>query len=187
MARDLPTAEEAARILARKRPRPISRPPPQAGRTLAPLIRSLDQKFGQGADGMMARWTEIVGEALSRRTEPSKLVKPRTGGPATLEVRVEGPSAALVQHQAQDIMARVNLFLGAGAVGKLRIVQGPLRGHARPESPNAGAQRRRALPPLDAAAERGLAEGMKGLPDGPLKTALTRLGREVLRRENRRP
>jgi hypothetical protein len=187
MARDLPTAEEAARILARKRPRPISRPPPQAGRTLAPLIRELDQKFGQGADGMKARWSEIVGEALSRRTEPSKLVKPRTGGPATLEVRVEGPSAALVQHQAQDIMARVNLFLGAGAVGKLRIVQGPLRGHSRPAAPNAGAQRRRAAPPLDAAAERDLAQGLEGLPDGPLKTALTRLGREVLRREIRRP
>jgi hypothetical protein len=187
MRRELPTAEEAVRILARKRSRPVGRPPPAAGRSLAPLIRSLDQKFGQGADGLKARWTEIVGEALSRRTEPSKLVKPRTGGPASLEVRVEGPSAALVQHQAQDIMARVNLFLGAGAVGKLRIVQGPLRGHTRPESPNAGAQRRRALPPLDAAAERDLAEGLSRLEDGPLKAALTRLGREILRRESRRP
>ena len=187
MRRALPTAEEAARILATKRSRPVPRPPPPAGRSLAPLIRKLDQKFGQGSDGLKARWTEIVGEALSRRTEPSKLVKPRAGGPATLEVRVEGPSAALIQHQAQDIMVRVNLFLGAGSVGKLRIVQGPLQGHAGREAPNASAQRRRAAPPLDAAAEKGLADGLDGLADGRLKAALTRLGREVLRRESRRP
>jgi len=186
MRRPLPTSEEAARILGRKRSRPLPRPPPQAGKALAPLIRELDKKFGQGADGLKARWSEIVGQTIARRTEPSKLVKPRTGGPATLEVRVEGPSAALVQHQAQDIMARVNLFLGAGTVGKLRIVQGPLRGHARTEAPNAAALRRKALPPLDAAAERDLSAGLADLPDGPLKAALTRLGREVLRRENRR-
>jgi hypothetical protein len=187
MSRPLPTAEEAARILGRKRSRPIARPPPPIGRALAPLIRELDKKFGQGSDGLKARWSEIVGASLSRRTEPSKLTKPRTGGPATLEVRVEGPSAALVQHQAQDIMARVNLFLGAGAVGKLRIVQGPLRGHARVDAGVAAAQRRRTAPPLDAAAERDLAQGLADLPEGPLKAALTRLGREVLRREHRRP
>ncbi|MGA0602371.1 DUF721 domain-containing protein [Caulobacter sp. KR2-114] len=186
MRRPLPTTEEAAQILGRKRSRPLPRPPPQAGRSLAPLIRELDKKFGQGADGLKARWSEIVGQAVARRTEPSKLVKPRTGGPATLEVRVEGPSAALIQHQAQDIMSRVNLFLGAGAVGKLRIIQGPLRGHVRAEAPNAAALRRKALPPLDAAKERDLHRDLAELPDGPLKAALTRLGREVLRRETRR-
>ena len=35
-------------------------------------------------------------------------------------------------------------------------------------------------------AERDLARGLEDLPDGPLKAALTRLGREVLRREQRR-
>ena len=40
---------------------------------------------------------------------------------------VAGASAALIQHQAPEIVARVNLFLGEGAVNKLRIVQGPLR------------------------------------------------------------
>jgi WD40 repeat protein len=44
-----------------------------------------------------------------------------------LELRVDGPAAALVQHQAPEILSRVNLFLGAGSVGKLRIVQGPVK------------------------------------------------------------
>lgn len=184
MRRPLPTTEEALAILGSKRTRPSPRPPPAAGRSLGPLLRTLDAKFGQGSEGLKARWREIVGETLSRRTEPTKLVKPRTGGAATLEVRVEGPSAALIQHQAQDILARVNLFLGTGAVNKLRIVQGPLRGHTKPDAAGA-AMRRRSKAPLDAAAEKALAESLEGFADGQLKEALTRLGREVLRRGER--
>jgi hypothetical protein len=36
-------------------------------------------------------------------------------------------------------------------------------------------------PPLDAAAEQALADSLAETPDGPLKAALLRLGREVLR------
>ncbi|HWA61421.1 MAG TPA: DciA family protein [Caulobacteraceae bacterium] len=182
--RPLPSAEEALRILETKRSRPPSRPPPAAGRNLAAVVRQLDERFGQGAEGLKARWTEIVGEILARRTEPNRLVKPRGGGPASLEIRVEGPSAALIQHQSSDIIARVNLLLGAGAVDKLRIVQGPLRGARRPEPP-ALAVRRRSKAPLDAAAERQLAESLADIAEGPVKQALARLGREVMRREGK--
>ena len=97
-------------------------------------MKQLEARFGQGVDGLKARWKEIVGEALARRTEPVKLSKPRGGGAASLELRVEGAAATLIQHQAPDILARVNLFLGEGAVERLRIVQGPLRG-ASPARP----------------------------------------------------
>ena len=46
--RPLPTAEEALEILKRRRTRPQFRPPPPAGKSLAPLIKQLDEKFGQG-------------------------------------------------------------------------------------------------------------------------------------------
>jgi len=181
MARPLPSAQEAARILAAKRTRPIGRPPPMAGRALTKTIKALDERFGCGADGLKARWSEIVGQALARRTEPSKLIKPRGSGGAALELRVEGPSAALIQHQAPDILARVNLFLGAGSVASLRIVQGPLRGVAKRAPAISPAARRRAKGPLDAAAEQALAESLAAFPEGRLKRALTTLGREVMR------
>jgi hypothetical protein len=104
-----------------------------------------------------------------------KLVKGRAGAPSTLEIRVAGPAAAIIQHQAHEILGRVNLFLGAEAVGKLRIVQGPLR---RPEPPP---PKRRAAP-LDAALEAKLAADLADAPEGKLKDALTKLGRGVLRR-----
>ncbi len=94
---------------------------------------------------------------------------------------MEGPSATLIQHQAPDIVARVNLFLGAGSVTRLRIVQGPLRGAAGRDKPAAPAARRRAKSPLDATAESALSQSLAAFPEGPLKAALARLGREVMR------
>ena len=94
--------------------RPRCRTPPPAGRSLAPLIKKLDAQFGRGAGALEPRWVEIVGERLARVTRPQKLTKGRGGAGGTLELRVAGPAALLVQHQSEDIIQRVNLFLGAG-------------------------------------------------------------------------
>jgi hypothetical protein len=174
MIRTLPTAARAARILAETRTRPPQRPPPPIAKSLTATFKALDGRFGHGAEGLKARWSEIVGARLARHTEPVRLTNPKSGG-ASLEIRVAGPSATLVQHQAPEILTRVNLFLGAGAVEKLRIVQGPLRRVAREPAPV------RRSGPLDAAAEQALAAPLSGLTDSRLKTALIGLGREVMR------
>ncbi len=181
MRRPLPSTEEAAAILARHRPRAAPRPPRHAARGLAKLIKTLDERYGGGPNDLRARWREIVGESLAGRSEPVKLTKPRGGGPATLELKVAGPVAALVQHQAPLILDRLNLYLGSGSVGRLRIVQGPLS----TPLPAKQTPRRRSRAPLDAAAERSLEASLADTPDGPLKAALLRLGREVLRAEGR--
>lgn len=176
MRRRLPTLEETIQILARRRTRPAPRPAPPAGRALAPVLKALEARFGQGPGQLQARWKEIVGETLARHTEPVKLTKGRGNAPGTLELRVSGAAAAIVQHQAPEILQRVSLLLGEGSVGRLRIIQGPVRAQAaRPQV------RRRRRGPLDAAAEKQLAEELKDQPDGPLKAALTELGREVRR------
>jgi hypothetical protein len=72
-------------------------------------------------------------------------------------------------------------------VDKLRIVQGPLRPAARREDPAATVKaRRKAIAPLDAAEEARLRAELAAAPDGPLKAALLKLGREVMRRSPRR-
>lgn len=180
MPRRLPSPAEAAEILSRKRTRPARRPPPPAGKSLAPYLKELDARFAGASTGpriLRERWREIVGETLARRTEPARLIRARKGEGATLEVRVDGPAAALVQHQAPDILARVNLALGPGAVERLRVVQGPIR------APVAAAPARpRKPPPLDAAQEADLAATLADAPEGGLKAALLRLGREIARR-----
>jgi hypothetical protein len=173
--RPLPSAEEALRILARKRTRPQRRPPPPLGRALGKTLREFDAKFGKGPGALAARWREVVGAEIAKRTEVVKLTKGRNGGPSSLEIRVAGPAAAIIQHQAHEILARVNLFLGADAVQKLRIVQGPLQARAEPAPPRKRSQ------PLDAAEEARLAQSLADAPDGKLKSALLALGRGVLR------
>ncbi len=179
MPRTLPSVEEARQILAAKRTRPQRRAAPPAGRALDALLKRLDERYGQGADGLKARWREIVGEAVAQRTEPMKLVKGRAG--ASLELKVDGPAAALIQHQAGDILARVNAFLGPEAVERLRIVQGVVRRPAAEASAKAAQARRRRAQPLDAAVEAELEQGLARGEDPGLNAALRRLGREVLR------
>ena len=181
MARRLPTAEEAARILGAKRSRPARKAPPNAGRALRPLLKQLDARFGQGPGALAARWREIVGEREAAVTEPVRLTKS-----GVLELRVRSSSAPMIQHQAPEILARVNLFLGTGAVEKLRIVQGPVRTLPRGPSPAQAALARRRTAPLDAAAEARLTEAVQAAPEG-LKDALLALGRGVARSTGRTP
>ncbi|MCA6334480.1 MAG: DUF721 domain-containing protein, partial [Phenylobacterium sp.] len=103
-SRKLPTLAEAAEILARRRTRPARRPAPPAGRSLTPLLKALDERFGQGPGALQARWPDIVGADLARRTEPVKLSSPRGGAPGVLEIRVAGPSATLIQHRSAEIL-----------------------------------------------------------------------------------
>lgn len=178
MRRPLPSAAETAAILGRKRTRPARRAAPTAGRTLAPYLKALNARYGAGPGALAARWDEIVGPELARRTEPVKLSKPRGGGPAALELKVAPGAALLIQHQAADLVGRVNLFLGAGAVGKLRIVQGVVKPRAASAAP---ARPRRSTAPLDAGAEAELAQGLAAVRDDGLRAALLKLGRGVRR------
>ena len=180
MRRTLPTESEARAILARCRTKPPLRPPPRAARHLAPMIKKLDAQFGRGHNGLETRWVEIVGERLARVCRPQKMTKGRGGAAGTLELRVVGAAALLIQHQSADIIERVNLFLGTKAVDKIRIQQGPVKplptaSETAPSRP-AG---RRALPPLSAGAEAELQATLEPVPDR-LKLALQKLGRAVL-------
>lgn len=176
MSRTLPTDDEVREILSRRRTRPAPRPAPKAGRALQGLIKELDAKFGRGASALEPRWREIVGDRLARVTRPQKLTKGRGGAGGTLELRVAGPAALLVQHQSEDIIARVNLFLGAGSVDKLRIAQGPVKPPADIAAPP---KRRPAAPPLAAQDEAALKAAVADAPNA-LKGPLERLGRAVL-------
>ena len=172
------------RILREKRTRPQFRPPPPMGRSLRPLLKQLDERFGSGPGALRARWREIAGERVASFTEPVKLTKPRGGGGGILELRVQGPAAALIQHQGPEILARVNLFLGPGSVEKLRIVQGPVRTRPLGPSPAQQAKARRRSGPLDAGVEARLAAETAQAPEG-LREALLTLGRAVERSRSR--
>jgi len=178
MKRDLPSLDEAVRILRTTRTRRAPKPPPPVNRQIAPLLKSLNDRFeayDTGAGRLKSRWPEIVGDTVARLSEPAKIIKGKTG---TLELKVEGAYAAAIQHQSQPIIDRVNLFLGAGTISRLRIVQGPVSKAKAPAAPQP-------IKPLSATEDLKLQQSLSDVSDEKLKRELLKLGRAVLQKAPR--
>jgi hypothetical protein len=124
---------------------------------------------------LVTRWTEIVGVEVAVHSEPIKVQwrRPAEGEerePGTLVLRVEGPAAIEIQHQADVICERVNRFFGWRAVARIALRQAPLR---RGE--------RKAVRVIDPAAAARVAETLSAIGDDDLKGALARLGAAIKR------
>lgn len=169
----------------RRRP---SSPKPLAELIDACLGETLAKQGFAGSD-IVLNWAEIVGEALARRSQPTRVAWPRKPvapapgprgrsqpppEPATLHVRVESAFALELQHLAPVVIERVNAYFGWACVGRLRLEQGPV-GRGRPKP----IQRRAPSPELIAEAEKAA----EGVADEGLRAALVRLGAAVMERE----
>jgi hypothetical protein len=122
--------------------------------------------FHHGAPGvarLAEEWSGIVGPALAVATVPRRLAQ------GTLTIGCSGPVAMELQHVSNELIGRVNQYLGSPAVRRLRFVQNLA---ARPEL----RLRRSPTEAVRIAASEAVAE----LPDGSLKAALAALGRAVL-------
>ncbi len=143
------------------------------GRVINPVAR----KRGFAAADMIAAWADVVGADLAEYTRPEKIVWPRGDAnadlPGVLTLKVDGPRAVVVQHQLDQIVERVNAFFGYAAVGQVRIVQAPLGRPAKRAPVEDG--------PLAPEAEARLNAAIGTVEDRPLREALDRLGRGVLK------
>lgn len=141
------------------------------------VIDPVTKRRGFATTDLIAAWPEIVGARFADCTRPEKILWPRgedmEGAPALLVLRVDGPRAVLVQHEAGQIVERVNAYLGYGAIGHIRIIQAPVKG--------LGPTKPAAPPPLPADAEAQLAQTVAGVTNNNLRAALDRLGRGILR------
>ena len=119
----------------------------------------------------MAAWPEIAGAELAAFTAPHRIDWPRNqgGGAATLVVACEGHRAVFLAHVTGELIQRVNGFFGFPAIGRVRIVQRPMRrGVSRPKP-------RR----LTAEQEARVGELVAGAESKALKAAIERLARGV--------
>lgn len=159
------------------RKRPWSQP-------LADLVRTLIDpvlaRQGFGESDIILHWDDIVGARLAAVSRPLQLKWPprppgRTAAPdpATLIVRVESAFAIELQHQAEQVLARINAHLGWRCVGKLAYRQGPIEA--------AESRQRHGKAPEPAALARA-EEGLTGIEDEGLRAALARLGAHTARR-----
>lgn len=141
---------------------------------LDPVVR----KRAGMSTALLQCWDEIAGEGLALHTRPERIVWPRRHDeddpfePATLTVACEGTMALRLQHQTAEIISRANGFLGFAAIGRIRIVQKPVRQRTRPER-----LQLRALSDGEAAR---VASTVEPIADEGLRASLEQLGRSVL-------
>lgn len=94
------------------------------------LTRAAFQRYGFAYADLVGRWAEIAGERFGTCSEPLKISWPRrtgeqvglkTGG--TLVLRAAAGRGLEVQHEAPQILEKVNRFFGYSAIGAIRIIQ----------------------------------------------------------------
>jgi hypothetical protein len=139
-------------------------------------VTDVFRRQGLSSFAIVTHWDDIVGPEIAAHAEPIRMqwMRSRDGDeavPATLVLRVEGPAAVEIQHQAGIIIERVNRYLGWQAVGGLALRQAPLsRRGSRPQRPR-----------IDDALADAIAADLPGIADDGLRAALGRLGAAIKR------
>lgn len=145
---------------------------PRALAALLPrLTRPAFRRAGPAGAQVMADWEAIVGPALAAVTQPQRL------SAGTLTIACSGPIALELQHFAPELIARINVQLGAAPVERLRFTRAGFR----------AASQAAARPAPDEAALRAAWTATELVPEGALRDALASLGAAVLARRDATP
>ena len=89
-----------------------------------PLTASAFARAGFSDSSLVLRWAEIVGADVARVARPVKLQSDREG--AVLTLKCEPGAAVLLQHETRRLLQRLNAYLGANRVARLKLVSGEL-------------------------------------------------------------
>lgn len=167
--------------------------PRRKGRQFRHAADTLRKRFGAAAarrgfaePEVLTRWDEVIGTHLASFCQPVKISYGRSQGfGATLYVEALGGRAPEIEHQAPQILERINQFYGYRAVSRLKITQAAeLAGFAEGQAAFIGAKPPAAPSPEHRAQAETMAEDVT---DPGLRQALADLGAWVLTRAPDRP
>ena len=144
--------------------RPRSSHPVPVSDLASAIIDPVLRKRAGVSIGLVQSWEKIVWPRRLHEEDPFE--------PATLVIACEGAAALHLQHETGEIIGRVNAFLGFAAIGRIKIVQKPVRHNRGPEPAR--------LRELDREEVSRIARSVGGIEDEGLRASLERLGRSVL-------
>lgn len=111
------------------------RAPPKIARAGASVFAKLVRKTKYAEPSLAENWPSIAGAEIAELCRPGRITGPRTG--RTLEVSApSGAAATALAMRLDDLLARVNRYLGPNAISRISIIQ---RATRAPEKP-AGSQ-----------------------------------------------
>lgn len=124
------------------------------------LAAAVLKRAGFPDSTLVLRWAAIAGDEVARIAQPVKYQEGPHG--AVLTLRCEPAASVFLQHETRGLTERVNRYLGAGRIARIRLVPGPVE---RPLEPA-----RRRPPPPQAEPPRDLAQALNRL--GALRRSL---------------
>ena len=155
------------------------RGPTQLSRLIKGAIDPVLAKRGFAAADLIGSWDDIVGQRYAAFTRPEQIKWPQQrGGAAVLTVSVDGGRAVYLQHELDQVIERINGFLGYQAVSDIRLVQRTGHRAAAPKAAEA---------PLADKDAKALEQRVAGVEDEKLRASLRTLGEGVIRKRLARP
>jgi hypothetical protein len=146
-------------------------------------IRMASESRGFAQSRLLTNWAEIAGPDISSVARPVEVSYSRGGMGATLTLLTTGAQAPMLEMQKEQIRAKVNSVYGYNAIARVRITQTATTGFAegqvdfthRPKSVS------EMIP--DAGIVKRAAETTQAVGDEGLRTALERLGANVMKQK----
>ena len=148
----------------------------RAASLMAGRIREAGESRGFAVSRLLTHWDDIVGADLSGQARPVEVTYGRGFG-ATLTLLTSGAAAPIVEMQKEQIRERVNACYGYAAISRIRLTQTSATGFA---DPAAEFETRPQGPEPDAKAICASDQATNNVSDEGLRTALARLGANVL-------
>lgn len=160
-----------------RNPKPVPRHATPLNDLVSGILDPVLRKRAGISLSLVQSWDEVVGPFAAARSRPEKVIWPRKAQdrdafqPATLVIACESSAALELQHETAEIIARVNSFLGFGAIGKIRLVQKQIAVEevVRREKPR----------PLDRHEQEAIRGMTARIEDPALRASLERLGATV--------
>ncbi len=146
------------------------------GRAMSGLTkRALDKRGFVDAE-IVNRWPEIAGDLIGGHSLPERINFPKDRSkPGTLQLLLaNGALATEIIHFEPVLLERINRYFGFRAVGRIKIIHGPL--------PKKGHIKRPPLPPIKSKTRDEIVQSLEPVADDELRSALLRLGTHVARR-----
>ncbi len=145
-------------------------------------IRRAGESRGFAVSRLLTHWAEIVGQEIAAIARPVKVGYGKGGFGATLTVLTTGPQAPMLEMQKEQLRERVNSVYGYNAISRILITQTAPTGFAEGQASfelRPKQVERPIAPEVAAEAQQTASE----VQDNELRTALERLGRNVLTKQ----
>jgi len=153
----------------------------QTGGLLSGRIRRAGESRGFSEIRLLTHWADVVGEEIAAIARPVKVGYGRRGLGATLTLLTKGAHAPILQMQLPRIRERVNSVYGYAAISRIHVTQTSPAGFAEKAEPFTPPE-----PALSETETAQLRQSVASVADEGLKSALERLGQNVMTRTKSR-